>query len=84
MEIIFSRDTLNATDPAFQSAVESALAPLRADSRVTAIDSPYTVPAIAQSSYLSKDSGKALVIVHFRDASLTAQGYVNRVVADAA
>src|SRR2546425_688867 len=81
MELIFSSDTLNATDPAFQSAVESALAPLRADSRVTAIDSPYTVPAIAQSSYLSKDSRKALVIVHFRDASLTAQGYVNRVVA---
>src|SRR3989441_1743639 len=82
MELIFSSDTLNATDPAFQSAVESALAPLRADSRVTAIDSPYTVPAIAQSSYLSKDSRKALVIVHFRDASLTAQGYVNRVVAE--
>src|SRR5438034_7584872 len=52
MELIFSSDTLNATDPAFQSAVESALAPLRADSRVTAIDSLSKVQALAQASTL--------------------------------
>lgn len=82
IELIFSSDTLVATDSAFQAAVEQALAPLQADSRVTGVSTPYNVPAIAQSSYISKDSHKALVIVRLKDASLKAQKYVSQVLAE--
>jgi RND superfamily putative drug exporter len=82
IELIFSSDTLVATDSAFQSAVEQALAPLRADSRVTGVSTPYNAPASAQSSYISKDSHKALVIVRLKDASLKAQEYMSQVLAE--
>jgi putative drug exporter of the RND superfamily len=82
MELIFSSDTLTATDPTFQSDVEQALAPLLADSRVSGADTPYNVPAAAQPSYISKDSHKAIVFVHFKDVSLKAQEYVSQVIAE--
>jgi putative drug exporter of the RND superfamily len=82
MELIFSSDTLNATDTAFQSAVQQASAPLLGDLRVTGVDTPYTVPTVVQSSYISKDSHKALVIVHFKDPSLKAQSYLSQVIAE--
>jgi RND superfamily putative drug exporter len=82
MDLIFSSDTLKVTDQEFQSAVTQALAPLLQDARVTGADTPYSVPAIAQAGYISNDSHKALVIVHFRDDSITAQGYVSKVVAE--
>jgi uncharacterized membrane protein YdfJ with MMPL/SSD domain len=82
MELIFSSDTLTATDPTFQSDVEQALAPLLADSRVSGADTPYNVPAGAQPSYISKDSHKAIVFVHFKDTSLKAQEYVSQVIGE--
>jgi RND superfamily putative drug exporter len=82
MDVIFSSDTLAATDPQFQSAVVQALAPVLGDVRVTSVDMPYNVPATAQSSYISKDSHKALVTVHFRDPSLKAQGYVGEIASE--
>ena len=82
MELIFSSDTLKATDAAFQSAVEQGLAPVLADSRVSGADTPYNALAGAQSSYISKDSHKVLVFVHFKDESLTAQSYYKQVVAE--
>jgi len=82
MELIFASGTLAATDPSYQSAVEQSIAPLLADSRAVGADTPYNVPASARSSYISKDSHKALVIVHLRDASVTAQKYVSQVVSE--
>ena len=82
MELIFASGTLAATDPSYQSAVEQSIAPLLADSRVAGADTPYNVPASSRSSYISKDSHKALVIVHLRDASVTAQKYVSQVVSE--
>ena len=82
IELIFSSDTIGATDAAFKSAVEQALAPLVGDARVTTVDTPYNVPAGAQSSYISKDSHKALVIVHLKDPSLKAQEYMSQVLAE--
>jgi RND superfamily putative drug exporter len=82
MELIFISETLKATDPDFQSAVDQGLAPVLADPRVAGADTPYKVPAAAQSSYISKDSHKALVIVHFKDESLKAQDYYQEVVAE--
>jgi putative drug exporter of the RND superfamily len=82
MELIYTSDTLNATDPAFETAVEQSLGPVLGDARVVGIDTPYPVLSIAKSNYISKDSHKALVIVRFKDPSLKAQGYVDQVIAE--
>ena len=82
MELIFTSPTLAATDPSYQSAVEQSIAPLLTDSRVTGADTPYTVPPSAQPSYISKDSHRALVIVHLKDASVQAQKYVPQVISE--
>jgi RND superfamily putative drug exporter len=82
MELIYTSDTLSAMDPAFETAVEQSLAPVLGDARVVGVDTPYSVLSIAKSSYISKDSHKALVIVHFKDPSLKAQGYVDQVIAE--
>jgi uncharacterized membrane protein YdfJ with MMPL/SSD domain len=79
IELIFSSHTLSATDQEFKAAVQQAVTPLVGDLRVTAVDTPYNVLAGAQSSYISKDSHQALVVVHLRDSSLKAQGYVNEI-----
>jgi len=83
MELIFASGTLIATDPAYQSAVEQSIGALLTDPRVAGVDTPYNpVPASAQSSYISKDSHEALVIVHFKDSSVIAQKYEPQVVAE--
>jgi RND superfamily putative drug exporter len=82
MELIYTSDSLAATDPAFETAVEQSLAPVLGDARVVGIDTPYSVLSTVKSSYISKDSHKALVIVHFKDPSLKAQGYVDQVISE--
>ena len=79
--IIFSSGSLNATDPAFQAAVEQAVAPLNTDPRVTGVTTPYG-PAIEQPRLISKDSHKALATVDLRDSSTKAQGYLPQLVAE--
>ncbi len=83
MELVFISKTLTVTDPGFQSAVEQSIAPLLADARVTGADTPYNVSAAAaQSSYISKDAHKALVIVRFKDSSLDVQKYLSQVIGE--
>ena len=82
MTLIFSSSTLSVTDPAFQTALEDAVAPLSGDSRVTGVRTPYNVPASERATLISRDSHKALVTVEFKDRSLTAQKYVDAVVAE--
>src|SRR4029077_19554452 len=53
--LIFSSSTLVAMDPAFQSALESAVTPLMVDIRVKSVTPQYSVPRIQQSSLISKD-----------------------------
>ena len=81
MTLIFSSSHLNATDPAFQSALEAALAPLKSDPRVLGMRTPYGVPASEQAGLISRDGHEALVIVEFKDQSRTSEKYVNEVVA---
>jgi RND superfamily putative drug exporter len=80
--LIFSSPTLTADDPAFQKAVEDAVAPLSSDPRVTAVTTPYSMLAVANTALISKDSHKALVQVSLKDNSQTAQGYINQVVGE--
>jgi putative drug exporter of the RND superfamily len=81
MTLIFSSGDLVATDPAFQAAIAQALAPLKADPRVSSITTPFDTASIA-SSMISKDQHKALANVNFKDNSLTAEGYLSQVLAE--
>ena len=76
MTIIFSSATLLATDPAFQSAVEAALAPLGGDPRVADVQTPYNIAAIAKSSWISKDQHRVQTVVSLKDSSSAAQRYL--------
>jgi putative drug exporter of the RND superfamily len=80
--LIFSSSTLSATDPAFQTAVEQAVAPLAADPRVTGVTTPYTVPALEQPRLISRNSHEALATIDLRDNSIKAQGYLAQLVAE--
>jgi uncharacterized membrane protein YdfJ with MMPL/SSD domain len=73
--IIFKSESLPATDSRFRAALETAVAPLQRDSRVTGVMTPYNVPPEAQASVISRDGHEALVSVSLKDDSLTAQGY---------
>src|SRR5579864_1347645 len=72
--LIFGSTTRSATDPAFRADVESALAAIKNDPRVTAIVSPYdsSNPALAQA-FTSKDGHKALVRVDIQSSGTKAQ-----------
>src|SRR5207302_63381 len=63
-DLIFKSSTLNVSDPAFQSAVGDALAPIQNDSRILNMTTPYNTnnPRVAQA-LTSKDGHEALVLV---------------------
>ncbi len=82
LTLIFSSSALFVTDPAFQAAVEQAVAPLASDARVTGVVTPYTAPALARSAYISRDQHEALVIVSLKDGQLVAEGYIASLVAE--
>jgi RND superfamily putative drug exporter len=82
MDLIFSSSSLTASDPAYQSAVEAAVAPLTGDARVTGVRTPYNVPAVERTAFVSKDSHKVQVIVELRDNPKQAQTYFHQVAAE--
>src|SRR5579859_4318879 len=80
--LIFSSPTLLATGDEFRSALESALATLETDPRVTSVTTPYTVPPLDETNLISRDSHEALVEVNLRDRSLIAQNYYKSLLAE--
>ena len=82
LTLIFGSPTLTVTDPVYKAALESALVLLANDARVTSVSTPFTVPAEAQASYISRDQHEALVIVALRDSSSTSKGYIHSVLAE--
>ncbi len=82
MTLLFSSSTMGVRDPAYQSAVENAVTALSNDSRVTALQTPYNVPATEQAGLISRDGHMALVVVELKDSSLKAQGYFEQLVAE--
>ena len=80
--LIFSSTSLTVDDPAFQKALQDAVTPLSSDSHVTAVTTPYSIPAPQRSALISKDTHKALVVVDLKDDSQTAQGYIDQVVSE--
>src|SRR5262249_45989276 len=64
--LIFSSPDRLATDPVFQTELETALAPIQHDPRVTDIITPYTVGAPAARAFISNDGHRALVRVDIK------------------
>ena len=61
--LIFSGKNLAVADPAFRSEVESGLASIQNDPRVTDIRTPYNAPPATVAALVSKDGHQALVTV---------------------
>jgi RND superfamily putative drug exporter len=80
--LIFSSASSTTDDPAFQQALQEAVAPLSSDPRVTTVTTPYSVPAIQKAALISKDSHKALVVVELKDNPVKAQTYINQLVGE--
>ena len=80
--LIYSSSELKTSDQAFQKAVEDSLASLAFDSRVGSVRSPYSVPATQQSSFISRDSHRALVIVELNDGTKKSQLYIDQVLGE--
>ncbi|HXN77825.1 MAG TPA: MMPL family transporter [Candidatus Dormibacteraeota bacterium] len=72
--LLFSSPDLAVADPGFKAALESAIAPLQSDPRVTSLVTPY-----GQSSdgLVSRDGHQAVVVVDVKDRSSVAAGYVS-------
>ena len=68
-DLIFSSPTMSATDPAFSTAVASAIAPIQGDSRISSVLDPYSTsnPRVAQA-LISKDGHEALVLVTLKSS----------------
>src|SRR6266705_776248 len=79
MTLLFGSSTLVATDDAFKSALEQAVAPLQIDPRVTSLYTPYTVPD--PSNLMSRDKHHALVEVQLREKSSAAAKYYHELLA---
>jgi RND superfamily putative drug exporter len=73
--LVFRSDTLSVMDAGYQSALDSAIEPLRHDSRVTQIVTPYTVPPASRAGLISRDGHEALSLVTLRGSIDDAQGY---------
>jgi RND superfamily putative drug exporter len=74
-DLIFGSDTMLTSDTAFQTAMEQALSPLAADTRVRSVVTYYDVPAATRASYLSLDGHHALAHVRVRDDTTHARRY---------
>jgi uncharacterized membrane protein YdfJ with MMPL/SSD domain len=72
--LLFSSSDLTVTDPSFQAALEGAVAPLQIDPRVTSVLTPY---GQSSAGLISRDNHQAVVVVHVKDRSSVAAGYVS-------
>jgi RND superfamily putative drug exporter len=73
--LLFSSDTLAGTSAEFRSAVDAAIAPLRADPRVATIVTPYDGSAPDPTQLISKDGHAIAVDVAVKDDLATARDY---------
>jgi putative drug exporter of the RND superfamily len=72
--LVFRSETLSVDDAAYRQAVTDALAPLRADGRVTGIRTYYDAPT-PQSGLRSRDGHGMLAFVQLKDPRSVASEY---------
>ncbi|MFI5283017.1 MAG: MMPL family transporter [Candidatus Dormibacterales bacterium] len=66
-DLIFKSPTLQATDPAFEKAVNEAIAPISSDPRIEKLTEPYPVTnPLAPQPLISKDGHEALVLIDLK------------------
>ncbi|HEY3218711.1 MAG TPA: MMPL family transporter [Candidatus Limnocylindria bacterium] len=73
--LIFSSDSLDAKSAGFRAAVEAALQPLRGDSRVDSISTPYDATSADPTRQISKDGHAVAVDVAVKDTIDIARDY---------
>jgi uncharacterized membrane protein YdfJ with MMPL/SSD domain len=72
--VVFDSPTLAVTDPAYQAAVDQALAAVRADPRVQSVLTAYD-PGPQAASLVSRDQHALVAVVSVKDDSVTAGKY---------
>jgi uncharacterized membrane protein YdfJ with MMPL/SSD domain len=72
--LLFSSSSLVIADADFQAALESGVAPLRSDARVTSVVTPYDQ---SSAGLVSRDSHEAIVVVKVKDRSTVAARYLS-------
>jgi RND superfamily putative drug exporter len=73
--LVFGSKAMGAQDPAFKSAVVSALQPLKDDSRVKSIETPFDVPIEQARAMTSSDGHRVFALVTLKDDYATARQY---------
>ena len=73
--LVFGSQTMTVQDPAFKQAVLTALQPLRDDSRVKSIDTPFDVPAEQAKAMTSTDGHHVFTQVSLKDDYATARQF---------
>src|SRR5947209_20058774 len=73
--LVFGSQTMGVQDPAFKQAVLAALQPLKDDSRVRSIDTPFDVPTEQAKAMTSKDGHHVFAQVSLKDDYPTARQY---------
>jgi RND superfamily putative drug exporter len=73
--LVFGSQAMGVDDPAFKQAVLSAIQPLKGDSRVKSIETPYDVPAEQAKAMTSTDAHHIFALVTLNDDYSTARQY---------
>src|SRR5438477_13119505 len=73
--LVFGSDAMAVTDPGFKQAMLTALQPLKSDSRVKTVDTPFDVPAEHARAMTSTDGHHAFAQVSLKDDYPTARQY---------
>lgn len=74
-DLIFGSASMPVTDPAFKQAMLQALEPLRADSRVKTIQTPFDGDAALAKALVSTDGQHAAAVVELNDKYSSARMY---------
>jgi putative drug exporter of the RND superfamily len=80
--LVFGSAAMGVTDPAFKQAVLTALQPLKNDSRVKSIETPYDVPAEQAKAMTSTDGHHLFAQVSLKDDYSTARQYYTKLRAE--
>jgi len=80
--LVFGSEAMSVNDPAFKQAVLAALQPLRADSRVKGIETPFDVPAEQAKAMTSTDGHHVFAQVTLNDDYPTARQYYRQLRAE--
>src|SRR5437773_2930367 len=73
--LVFGSDAMVVTDPRFKQAMLTALQPLKSDSRVKTVDTPFDVPAEQARAMTSTDGHHAFAQVSLKDDYSSARQY---------